>query len=272
MPPKSQDERAADIAQKSESMARELSQKREMRIRQERVRQLSTDDAPQPTKPPRTPSGNTNTRQKPTDDRTVRAEDMHRDTRVDPPPERPMSQRPVDPAFFPGGKRGTMLDDVAVELEELVRDMRAGWKRFAAADRITFLAAVTVLVGVFLPWTSDKVHKFSLGITSGGVIHAAFAIVAIALCVGRWRRSDGSGERLNSRDRMQRARRASIWHLLIGAASTALCAFFLVLYGLQRSAETGLEIRYGLYVTLAAGMGLSYGGFARFWSRHDADR
>src|SRR5687767_795868 len=99
MPPKTQDERAADIAQKSESMARELSQKREMRIRQERVRQLSADDPP-PTKSPRPQSANT--RQKPSDDRTVRAEDMHRDTRVDPPPSRDR-----DPAFFP--QRGNML-------------------------------------------------------------------------------------------------------------------------------------------------------------------
>jgi hypothetical protein len=43
-------------------------------------------------------------------------------------------------------------------------------------------------------------------------------------------------------------------------------------YGLQRSASPSLSIKFGLYVTLAAGMGLSYGGFARFWSRHEPPR
>ena len=129
-----------------------------------------------------------------------------------------------------------------------------------------------VLIGVLLPWTSDKANPINLGISAGGVGHAALAVVAIALSVGRGRRIDASGGRLSSRERGQRARRASLWHLLIGALSTALCAYLLVIYGLQRSAETGLEIRYGLYVTLAAGMGLSYGGFSRFWSRQHGER
>ncbi|MCC7110372.1 MAG: hypothetical protein IT382_13860 [Deltaproteobacteria bacterium] len=260
---KSPDERASDLAQKSENMARELSQKREARLRQERARQ---GDEGRPRTPSSRPSPNSRSgaedRTLHNDDRTPREE--RRDTRVDP--------HPAPPPFFPDARRGNMLDDVAVELEELLRDLRAGWRRFSGADRITFLASLLVLVGVMLPWTSDRAHPFSLGITAGGVFHAALAVVAIALSVARGRRLDGSGARISSRERAQRGRRASLWHLLIGATSTALCAYFLVIYGLQRSAETGLEIRYGLYVTLAAGMGLSYGGFSRFWSRHNGDR
>lgn len=260
---KSPDERASDIAQKSESMARELSQKREMRLRQERGRQ---GEEGRPRTPSSRPSPNSRSgledRTLHNDDRAPREE--RRDTRVDPQPQ--------PPPFFPNQRRGNMLDDVAVELEELLRDLRAGWRRFSGADRITFLASLLVLVGVMLPWTTDKAHPFNLGITAGGVAHAALAVVAIALSVGRGRRMDASGARIPSRERLQRARRASLWHLLIGAASTALCAYFLVIYGLQRSSDTGLEIRYGLYVTLAAGMGLSYGGFSRFWSRHDGER
>lgn len=245
---KSQDERAADIAQKSESMARELSQKREMRIRQERVRQLSDEDA----RRPRTPRPG-----KVHDDRTVRQpEGEVRDTRVE--------QHP-DPPFYPE-RKPSMLDDVATELEELLRDLRAGWRRFAGADRLTFLSALLVLIGTLLPWTSVG-KTMNPGIVIGGGLHAALAVAAIALCVGRARRTD-----LSSRDRALRARRASLWHLLIGAASMALGAYFLVVFGLQRSSSSGLEIRYGLYVTLAAGMGLSYGGFARFWSKHDVQR
>lgn len=258
---KTPDERASDIAQKSESMARELSQKREMRMR-ERGR----DDA-RPRTPSSRPSPNSRSgaedRTLHNDERAPRLE--RRDTRVEPEPEAP-------PPFFPRERRTTMLDDVAIELEELVRDLRAGWRRFTGADRITFLTSLLVLVGVLMPWTSDKTHPINLGITAGGAGHAALAVVAIALCVARGRRVDASGARISSRERVQRARRASLWHLLIGALSTALCAYLLVIYGLQRSAETGLEIRYGLYVTLAAGMGLSYGGFSRFWSKHHGER
>lgn len=272
------DARANDIAQKSESMARELSQKREMRIRQERVRHLSSDDVPgvnssasgSKEQQRRTPaSSRLPTRQPPApDDKTIRAEDAapvrtrtQRDTRVEPPPSS------GSPPFYPE-KKPSMLDDVATELEELLRDARAGWRRWEAADRITVVAAALTLVGVLLPWLSDKTHALQLGIVAGGAFHAALAVAAIALTVGRSRRYDNRGERLGGRERASRARRASLWHLLLGATSTVLCAYFLVFYGMQRSTVPGLEIRFGLYVTLAAGMGLSYGGFARFFGRH----
>ena len=257
-PTKNPDEaRANDIAQKSESMARELSQKREMRIRQERVRHLSDEPAPRTpgsARPPARPPANA-------DDKTLRAEDPRGGSR--PRPEAPPA---ASPPFYPE-RRPSILDEVATELEEMLRDLRGGWRRWAGADRITFLAALTTVAGVLMPWTSDKSHAFQLGIVSGGAVHAALAAGAVALLVGRGRR----GER-GSRERLQHARRTSLWHLVIGAVSTLLCAYFLVIYGVQRSATTGLEIRFGLYVTLAAGMGLSYGGFARFWSRHEGER
>jgi hypothetical protein len=283
-PPKSPDEaRANDLAQKSESMARELSQKREMRIRQERVRHLSSDDAP-PVAKDREPKARTprpGARPHPTtgsipaaEDKTQRVEEKEngrprprpevRDTRVEPPPPAPRPS--TSPPFYPE-RRASMLDDVATELEELLRDMRAAWRRWAAADRITFFASLLTMVGVLLPWTSDGTRGFQLGIVAGGAVHAALAASAIALTVGRARRYDGRGERLGGRERESRARRASLWHLLLGAASTVLCAYFLVIYGMQRASVPGLEIRFGLYVTLAAGMGLSYGGFARFFGR-----
>lgn len=280
-PPKSPDEaRANDIAQKSESMARELSQKREMRIRQDRVRHLSSDDAAREgardnvdkrtgsrsaarvTPPPRNPIA---------EDKTVRAEDRaarnlprpeSRDTRVEPPPS-------ASPPFYPEHHPG-LLDEVAGELDELFRDLRGGWRRWPAPDRITFAAAVSTLVGVLLPWTSEATRGFQLGVQAGGSFHAALAIAAIALLVTRSPTYEARQERLSARERRSRARRTSLWHLLLGAASTLLCMYFLVGYGLQRGAVAGLEVRFGLYVTLAAGMGLSYGGFARFFSRrHD---
>lgn len=256
MPPpqKSPDEaerRQSELAQKSESMARELSQKREMRIRQDRVRHLSdepvedhtdkTPKAPPPARAPRTPVR--------AEDRTLPAETQRA----------PMPQ---------GDRPPSMLDDVATELEELMRDLRQGWRTWHVSDRITFLSALATLVGTLLPWVSDRAHPFQIGLSSGGVLHAGLAVAAIGLLVGRTRLR-GDDSRLSDRERARASRRASLWHLLLGAASTFLCAYLLVIYGLQRTPQTQLEIRYGLYVTLAAGMGLSYGGFSRFWSRHE---
>lgn len=300
-PPKSPDEaRANDIAQKSESMARELSQKRELRIRQERVRHLSSEDppgaardarGPSRTPPPRPSSSPRDlpTRASLADDKTIRQADALRDdvrprARPDNGREGREGREPRaegnrggnearhgSPPYYPE-RQPSMLDDVATELDELLRDLRAGWRRWPAADRITFAASLCTMLGVLLPWTSEPGRGFALGIVSGGVLHAALAVAAIALVVGRGRRFDRRGERLVGRERQARARRASLWHLLLGALSTILCAVFLVVYGMQRSKVPGLEIRYGLYVTLAAGMGLSYGGFARFFSRHHDER
>ena len=263
MPPshKSPDEaerRQSELAQKSESMARELSQKREMRIRQERVRPLSdepiedhADKTPKAPPPPSFRHVRHTPAPLPAEDRTLPS-----DTK----------KLPAGPSSEPAP---SMLDDVATTPEEPTRELRHGWRGLHAADKVTFLSAATTLLGTLLPWVSDRAHPFQIGLVAGGVLHAGLAIAAIALLVGRVRARGPDGARLSSRDRARAARRTSLWHLLLGATSTFLCAYLLVVYGLQRTPQTQLEIRYGLYVTLAAGMGLSYGGFSRFWSRHD---
>jgi hypothetical protein len=257
-PSKSPDEaerRQSELAQKSESMARELSQKREMRIRQDRVRHLADEPVEEHT------------------DRTAKAPPLPplRAVRHTPAPIKAEDRTlPSDTKRLPAAQRGpSMLDDVATELEELMRDLRHGWRTWHAADKITFLSALVTLIGTLLPWVSDRAHPFQIGLVSEGVLHAGLAIAAISLLVSRTRARHDDGARLSARDRERRARRTSLWHLLLGAASTFLCAYLLVMYGLQRTAQTQLEIRFGLYVTLAAGMGLSYGGFSRFWSRHE---
>lgn len=244
--PDDAERRQSELAQKSESMARELSQKRELRIRQDRVRHLA-EDPPGALRPVRhTPSP------LPPEDRTLPAE-----------PKRPAQE----PSWE---TRPGLLDEVAGEIEELLRDLRQGWRVWHTADKITLLSALATLVGTLLPWVSDRAHPFQIGLVSGGVLHAGLAVAAIALLVQRAQgRTDALGQRVSGRELSRRARRTSLWHLLLGALSTLLCAYLLVVYGLQRNATTQLEVRFGLYVTLAAGMGLSYGGFSRFWSRHE---
>jgi hypothetical protein len=74
---------------------------------------------------------------------------------------------------------------------------------------------------------------------------------------------------LGRRELEAQTRRTSLWHILIGSLSTFLGAYFLLTYGLMRSPEWNIKIHFGLYWTLAWGLGLSYGGFARFLKRND---
>ena len=54
--------------------------------------------------------------------------------------------------------------------------------------------------------------------------------------------------------------------LLLALVSTVAGTWFLLLYGAVRRFEVAeLDVSVGLYVTLAAGLGLSYSGFAFFW-------
>jgi hypothetical protein len=182
------------------------------------------------------------------------------------PPRPPAPVQPVRRVAEPTPVRPpSLLDDVTIELDDLLRDLRMGWRRWVIADRITAIAGLSTFVGVLLPWTSDK-HHTHVGLMSGGTLHALIAIAALTLLGVRSRRIS-PGLRPSTHDRRALARRVSLGHLLLGGFSTLLCVYFLVVIGLQRGTEDALQVRFGLYWTLASGMGLSYGGFARFSAR-----
>jgi hypothetical protein len=271
MSPKNDEKSAADeLQRKSESLAREHSQKREVRLREERVRHLSSDDGRRDP-----PSGSTSKsgRVAATSSRASRIDDFPADD--DAPRESRSSSRGHE---LPRGPQGVAADDrpagvvdeVAVELEELIRDARSGWRRLETSDRITFVAAASTLLGVFMPWVSDPAHPTfpQLGLFAGGIVHMALSIAAIGLVVKRAAgRYDARGMRIPKREAIAAARRASLWHILLGAASTAFGVYFLVVIILSRAPDWVVTPRIGLYWTLISGTGLSYGGFARFLRR-----
>lgn len=176
--------------------------------------------------------------------------------RAEPLPSAP----PVAPRPPPPAPRSA-LDDLAVELEELVREMRFGWRALSTADRVTTLAAISVLAGVLMPWVSDPAHSLRVGLLSGGVIHFALAVMALVLL----RRSSAlRGLRMTRRDEVAQHRRISLWLVLLGAASTLAGAYLLLLYGVAKTDTWPVQLHFGLYWTLVSGTGLSYGGYARF--------
>ncbi len=176
--------------------------------------------------------------------------------RAEPLPSAP----PVAPRPAPPPARSA-LDDLAVELEELLRELRFGWRGLSGADRVTTGCSVSVIAGVLMPWVSDPAHSLRVGLLAGGVLHLAIALVALAL-VGR--SSALRGLRMTRRDELAQHRRISLWLVLLGAASTIAGAYLLLLYGLSKTPDWPVQLHFGLYWTLVSGTGLSYGGFARF--------
>lgn len=176
----------------------------------------------------------------------------------------------VQERFEPPSSAGAaLIDDVAVEAEELLREASGVWARWSVADRISVASAVLTFCGTFLPWLWRKNADVVLGIGSGGVVHAAIAVLVVVLLVRREAVAvDNRGMRLTRERQHQRGRRTALWLLLSSLVSTVTGTWLLLVWGAVRRFEVpDLQIGAGLYVTLAAGLGLSYSGWAFFWRR-----
>lgn len=294
--------RQETVVEKSDAMAREYSASREIRLREERVRRLSIEPA-EPRRPSserrersaRPSSGTSSRRERGSERGTeriserVEAEPQKGGARIsDPFPPlrqgRPSAKErgaplpraePVAPTPPAAHRREapttSSLDLLAMELEELLRELRHGWRNLGAADRTTLSSAVFVIAGVFMPWVSDPAHSLELGLFAGGVVHLALAVAAIAVIVKGTPGAFGGIGGPSRKERAFRHRRASLWLVLLGAASTFLGALLLLVYGLQKGPDWEVQLHFGFYWTLAAGTGLSYGGFARFRRRDSSD-
>lgn len=236
------------LAEKSDAMARAFQATREPRARderspQERVRRLPADGAERaPPRPTRSPS----------------------------PPPRPRAPPRVEsppPALSEAPTAISNHDQLAVELDEFLRELKQSWRNFGYADRISLVSALLMGIGVWLPWVSDPAHSLHIGLLAGGAAHLAIAVSSLMLV---WHGSFAATRRdaaLSARERGRRYRRASMWLVLLGALSTLLGAYLLVMLGLQKDAAWPIDVHFGLYGTLAAGTGLSYGGYVRFSRR-----
>jgi|GEM_PF-1715870 len=208
-------------------------------------------------------------------ERQERAPERERPVERERPPPRPQpSARPAEraplreeaPAQHIDGS-ASVIDDVAVEAEELLREGGTLWRGFSLADKITLASAMFTLLGTMLPWLRRAHEEVVLGMGSGGVVHAVIACLSVWLLIQRDKASlDERGLRPTPAKQRQRARRTALWMLLLSLLSTIAGTWFLLVYGVVRRFEVPtLEIGLGLYVSLAAGLGLSYSGFAFFW-------
>jgi len=286
--------RQRTLVANAEEMAREHSARREIRMREDRVRHLGSEapeGAPPPKKPrPVEPSRPVVIEEPVSDDKKPRLSDpfpplgdkrqtptradarapskenekapavAERDTVKRQTPSRTSNPAPTRSAEAP---RGSGVDELAIELEEFLRRSRIAWAALEIADKATLIAAIGTIGGVFSPWVSTPARPYALGIVEGGVFHLLLAALAIALVVGR--AGDATLSSYRAADRT--ARRASLYHVLLGALSTFVGAGLLLYWGALKSPSFPLVVHAGFYWTLAMGTGLSYGGFARFGAR-----
>jgi len=250
------------IVEKSDRLAREYKKELERRARHDRGRR--PDDESPSARPKRSKAKRSRSSSRPRKSgsaaplppdegdarRQARAETRPRSEPAPPPPTAP--ERVAPP-------RSTM-DQLAMELDEQLREARFRWRGLRGADKLTLVCAFFMAVGVLLPWRSDPAHPLQIGLTVGGGFHLALAALAFALVL---RSASKTTMRAAASD-LASDRRASLWLVLCGAASTLAGAYFLLLIGLEKAPDWSVNIHFGVYWTLVSGTGVSYGGFARF--------
>lgn len=140
----------------------------------------------------------------------------------------------------------TILDEVALETESLVRDMRAAWYSLQIDQRISLSCAVIMLLSTFLPWISLPFFPTDIGITGGGVFHIHLAFITL--------------QQRNSE------KRNALMRILIGAACTLVSIGVLSYYAwLHTTFNPASHVRYGFYIATVSGIGISVGGLLRFF-------
>lgn len=251
----------------ADAMAKEHSARRELRRREDRARRLSAEQ-PEESSPQTKPAQKKrkSKRKKSTSEQSGRKEVSSSDRLSAPfPPIRSSSSKPdlvlpLDTRDTAPERRLSATDRMAIELESLIGDSVRGWRKLHVSDRISILASLGTLLGVFMPWLSLPDRPHQIGLLSGGVVHAALALAAIALIL---KRDDPISVAPSKLMQNQRHRRVSVYHILISALSTIVGALFFLMWGLQKG-TVEMEFHFGVYWTLACGTGLGYGGFVRF--------
>jgi hypothetical protein len=256
---------------KSESMAKEHSMRRELRRREERVKRLSPDTQEGASKRQPAPKQESERKKKrkrpPTPPESSNAKSTSSSGRLSAPfpPLRSSSQSSA-PAPAPEAhdtapeRQMSAADRMAIELEALFSDMKRGWRKMHRSDRICIWASVGTFLGVFMPWLSLSDRPFQIGLMSGGIIHAALAVTAIALVLVQ---GDTRSIGASRKEQRKRERRNSVYHILLSAVSSGVGALLFLMWGFQKG-DISIEFHFGVYWTLLCGTGLGYGGFVRF--------
>jgi len=170
-----------------------------------------------------------------------------------PPPARDLATGPVYIGAPP-----SVLDHLAIELENVLGAFRRSWKNAPSGDKLAVLSFFGMTCGVLMPWVSTESSTFTLGIFRGGVIHLLIALKALNL-VTKSGLTFGKNVSLKSK----RFKKGAVYMVLLGLLSSVVGIFFLLYFSIERSEQNPVNVHFGLYWTLVFGCALSYAGYLR---------
>jgi hypothetical protein len=155
-----------------------------------------------------------------------------------------------------------VLDSLALEIESLARDIRAGVLALNFGHRLALLSAISLLIAGFLPWLNVADLPTQIGLSAGGAFHLHLAALVFYLehKAARFQnRADFSKQSTLAQEQTQK--RHALWLMIIGALST-LGAIAVLFYDASINASTDqlVDIRYGFYLCLLSGIGVFAGG------------
>jgi hypothetical protein len=158
-----------------------------------------------------------------------------------------------------------ILSRITDEVAGLWQDFSYLCTFLSVADKLAGFFAISMLVGVFMPWVSADGFFTETGLMGGGDLHLLLAILTffqikkVATCQIKAMRKKGAIPLISLR-----LRRIALTYLLIGLTSTIAAIVILLYFGSQHTKINGIDIRLGFYLTLSSGIGIFGCGFERF--------
>lgn len=179
--------------------------------------------------------------------------------RPTPPPKR-------TPAIGTGRASKEIIFDVALEFESLVFGIKQSIGTLSSGDKIALASTLGLFCGVMLPWLSKNGDQTLNGFDCGGIFHLILATWSFFVILGMSKKSLRAKSREQSSPKgVVGLGRYSLILMIIGAISLLLGIVLLCYFGAQYWIwHQQIDIRYGFYLTLFFGFGISFGGSLRF--------
>jgi len=171
----------------------------------------------------------------------------------------PAERRTMD-TLYDEGPEPSAFDELAIEMDAARSQLRNDWHAASTPDRFALVSALAMMIGVFLPWLTLPDGGTRMGISMAGVCHLLLSVQTLRAL----KRDDWGAREFSAADRRRRRRRGGLSLVLYGALSVLVAVLFLFYWGYQKTASYPVQVRFGVYWTLAWGTGQSYGGLSRF--------
>jgi hypothetical protein len=150
----------------------------------------------------------------------------------------------------------SVLESTALEVESFSRDFKAGLMQLDQPEKLAGLCSVVMFWAGFLPWFSPSDTHTQSGLDGFATPHFGIS-VAVLLLLHRW-----AGQRGRKEISLEPGR-VALAFLGLGALSTVTCIALLIHFGDIAAYSHGPVVRYGFYLVLLSGIGISACGIGK---------